>query len=77
MKTVTTRRFKTKCLEIMEEVSATGEPVMITKKGKRVAKLVHADAKSDDVFGCLSGVMKIVGDITKPVAEVDDWEALR
>jgi hypothetical protein len=76
MKTVTTRQFKTKCLEIMEDVSATGEPVMI-EKGKRVAKLVHADAKTDDVMGCLRGVLKIVGDVTKRVVELDDWEAVR
>ena len=50
---------------------------MITKRGRRVVKLVHPDAQTtDDVFGCLRGIIKIVGDITKPVVGPDDWEAL-
>ncbi len=50
---------------------------MIRRKGKRVAKLVHSDAQTDDIFGCLRGVIRIVGDITKPAVGPDDWEALR
>jgi prevent-host-death family protein len=78
MKTMTAARFKKNCSEILDEMSRSGEPVLITKKGKPIAKLVSADATtSDDVFGCLRGTLKIVGDITGPAVPLDDWEALR
>lgn len=32
--------FKAKCLAVMDEVAATGEAVVITKRGKPVARLV-------------------------------------
>jgi hypothetical protein len=39
---------------------------------------VAADATtSDDIFGCLRGVCKIVGDITGPAVPLEDWEALQ
>jgi antitoxin (DNA-binding transcriptional repressor) of toxin-antitoxin stability system len=35
----------------MDEVRSTREPVVITKKGRPVAKLVPADGQPDNVFG--------------------------
>jgi prevent-host-death family protein len=32
--------FKAKCLAVMDEVQASGEPVVLTKRGKPVARLV-------------------------------------
>ena len=40
MKTIKASEFKAKCLKIMDEVSLTGEAVVITKNGKAVTKLV-------------------------------------
>jgi hypothetical protein len=78
MKTMTAGRFKKNCLKVMHGLSLSREPVLITKKGKPIAKLVSADAKTtDDMFGCLRGVVKIVGDITGPVVPIGDWEVLR
>jgi antitoxin (DNA-binding transcriptional repressor) of toxin-antitoxin stability system len=78
MKTMTAGRFKKHCLKVMDDLSVSGEPVLITKKGKPIAKLVSADAKTtDDVFGCLRGKMKIVGDIIGPAVPLEDWEVLR
>jgi len=78
MKTMTAGRFQKNCLKLMDNFSTSSEPILITKKGRPIAKLVSADAKTtDDVFGCLRGVMKIVGDITSPAVPIEDWEALR
>jgi prevent-host-death family protein len=77
MKTMPAGQFKARCLKIMDEVRSTREPVVITKKGRPVAKLVPAEASSDDFLGKLAGVMKIVGDITQPIEEAETWEALR
>jgi prevent-host-death family protein len=78
MKTIRDKEFKARCLEVMDQVRATREPVVITKRGLPVAKLVHPDnGADDDIFGCLKGLFKIVGDIESPLVPVDDWEAIR
>ena len=79
MKRIPAGRFKTHCLSLMDEVQATREPVLITKRGRPVARLVPAEVpkKSDDIFGCLRGVIQISGDIESPVVPLQDWNALR
>jgi prevent-host-death family protein len=42
MKIIAAGQFKAHCLEIMDEVGSTREPVVITKRGRPVAKLVLA-----------------------------------
>jgi antitoxin (DNA-binding transcriptional repressor) of toxin-antitoxin stability system len=61
----------------MDDVQSTREPVVITKNGRPVAKLVPAVGDSDDFLGKLSSVMKIVGDITEPIEKPEAWDALR
>ncbi len=77
MKTMPAGKFKAQCLSVMDEVNATREPVVITKKGRPVAILVPAESEPKDVFGCLRGVMEIVGDVESPVIPLEDWESLR
>jgi len=77
MKTMPAGEFKARCLQIMNRVQKTREPLVITKRGKPVAKLVPADQTSTDIFGCLKGVVKIVGDIQAPVLPPEDWKTLR
>jgi prevent-host-death family protein len=40
MKTLAAGKFKDVCLQTLDEVAATRRPVVITKRGKPVAKLV-------------------------------------
>jgi antitoxin (DNA-binding transcriptional repressor) of toxin-antitoxin stability system len=63
--------------ELVSKVHATGEPVSITKCGQPFVKLLPAKKKADNIFGCLQGVIKIVGDIESPVVPPEDLEALR
>ncbi len=77
MKKIAAGKFKTHCLRVMEQVHATREPVLITKRGKPLAKLVPAEKITDDFIGSLEGVIKIVGDIESPVVPWEDWDALR
>ena len=74
MKQMPAGEFKTHCLTVMNDVLQTGEPVLITKHGKPVAKLVPPDQAVDDVFGFMAGKVKIVGDIVGPVTPLSDWE---
>jgi prevent-host-death family protein len=77
MKTIPAGQFKARCLKVMDDVQSTREPVIITKKGRPVAKLVPAEDPTDDFLGKLSGTMKIVGDITQPIEDPEAWDALR
>lgn len=77
MKTVPAGQFKARCLKLMDTVSQTREPLLITKKGRPVAKLVPADAHPRDVFGCMKGEVEILGDIISPATPIEDWEVLR
>ena len=74
MKEMPAGEFKARCLAVMDQVRESGEPVLITKHGKPVAKLVPAQKNGDDIFGYMAGKVKIVGDIVGPVTPPTDWE---
>jgi len=61
----------------MDEVERTREAITITKKGRPVTKLVPPDAPAKDVFGCLRGVMEVVGDVESPAIPAKDWKISR
>jgi prevent-host-death family protein len=66
--------FKTHCLELMDEVRDRHREIVITKRGKPVAKLVpFVEEKRPDIFGCMKGTVTILGDIVGPTGEV--WDA--
>jgi prevent-host-death family protein len=74
MKEMAAGEFKSRCLAVMDEVQQSGEPVLITKRGKPVAKLVAARKKSDQIFGYMTGKARIVGDIIHSVP-AEDWKS--
>lgn len=76
MKQMPAAEFKASCLAVMDNVQATGEPVVVTKRGVPVVKLVPAGGK-DDIFGFMAGEFRIVGDIESPVVPLDHWDVLR
>jgi prevent-host-death family protein len=75
MKQIAAGEFKARCLAIMDQVFESGEPVLITKHGRPVAKLLPAEKRIDDIFGYMSGKVKILGDIVGPVTPLEDWES--
>ncbi|PYX20265.1 MAG: type II toxin-antitoxin system prevent-host-death family antitoxin [Acidobacteria bacterium] len=77
MKTMPAGEFKARCLAVMEDVSKTREPVVITKRGKPVAKLVPAEKSERPFIGRLEGIVRITGNIESPIEPRDAWEALR
>jgi prevent-host-death family protein len=76
MRTMPAGEFKARCLRVMEDVRKYRTPVVITKKGRPVAKLVPHDAAATDVFGCMAGTARIVGDVEAPVLPADAWRAV-
>lgn len=77
MKKMPAGEFKARCLSVMESVRKTKEPVLITKRGRPVAKLVPADEAPQKFLGRLEGIVRIVGDIESPVVPTEAWSALR
>jgi prevent-host-death family protein len=75
MKTIAAAQFKARCLTLMDDVESTREPLVITKRGRPVAKLVPAENGKDDFIGSLKGVFKIAGDIESPAVPPEDWES--
>jgi prevent-host-death family protein len=73
MKEMAAGKFKNQCLAVMDTVQRTGEPVIVTKHGKPVVKLVPMRNSEDDFFDSLAGRAKVVGDIINTVP-LEDWE---
>ena len=77
MKKIAAAAFKAQCLTLMDQVRSTKQPLLITKRGKPVAKLVPVDTGQDDFIGRLKGVFRVVGDIESPVEPPEVWESAR
>jgi prevent-host-death family protein len=77
MKKMPAGEFKSRCLAVMDNVQKTKESVLITKRGRPVAKLVPVEESPREFLGRLEGLVKIVGDIETPIEPSDSWEASR
>jgi prevent-host-death family protein len=64
--------FKTHCLRLMDEVSATRAELVITKRGRPIARLIPVDEGLTDPFGTLRGSVVLHGDIVAP--DHDSWD---
>jgi prevent-host-death family protein len=73
MKKMAAGDFKVHCLAVMNEVQSKREAVLITKRGKPVAKLVPVDREKDDIFGFLKGKGKVLGDVVSPALTPEEW----
>lgn len=75
MESISVSQFKATCLECLRKVKATGQPVLITRRGEPVAQLVPPPPESlrPGWVGSAVGTGEILGDIVSPL-EVD-WEA--
>jgi prevent-host-death family protein len=50
MREITATQFKDRCLRLLDEVAETGEPLVITKRGRPVARLVPP-MRAEDLRG--------------------------
>ncbi len=69
-------QFRANCFKILDEVQQKHKEIIITKRGKPIAKLVHIIQKEDKdpLLGAMPGVIETMGDLTEPVADPDAWE---
>jgi prevent-host-death family protein len=73
MKKMAAGAFKANCLAVMDEVQAKRVTVVITKRGKPVAKLVPVNEEKDDIFGFLAGKGYVTGDVVSPALTLEEW----
>lgn len=65
--------FKSKCLAVMDQVQTRRQSVIITKRGKPVAKLVPVNSERDNFYDFMKGKGRILGDIVSPVIAEEEW----
>jgi prevent-host-death family protein len=85
VRTMAAGEFKAKCLKVIDEVGATGEPVLLTKRGKPVARIVPLEAitqteRLDAIFGSLRGMIDPASDLDSLVDSIipeEEWDQLK
>ncbi len=70
MKTIGAAKFKEQCLALLDHLGDDG--LVITKRGKPVARLLPYERRHAELIGSLSHKVKIRGDIFSTGVE---WEA--
>ena len=78
MERINASDFKARCLSILDRVRATGERVVILKRGQPVAELGPATqslARYPQLE--LKGTVTVVGDIVGPLVPEKHWESNR
>jgi prevent-host-death family protein len=72
---VAAAKFKSQCLALMDEVARKRREVVITKRGRPVARLVPVTGGAGAVFGRMRGTGRVRGDIVAPAP--GRWDAER
>jgi len=77
MKSIQISEFKTHALRILDTISKTKEPVVITRRGKPLAEVIPYMSKENSVRpGRLASALIFEKDIVSPRDE-EIWEACR
>jgi antitoxin (DNA-binding transcriptional repressor) of toxin-antitoxin stability system len=69
----------------MDEVQSTGQTVVITKRGKPVARIVPTEEPAakespEAIFGCLSHIFQPGTDLdnlVEPIIPLEEWDHLK
>lgn len=72
MKQIGAARFKEQCLSLLDSVDPDG--IVITKRGKPVARLIPFASDSASLIGSLAGKIEIKGEILSTGVK---WDAER
>ncbi len=77
MTTLTISTFKAHALEVVGKVASSHESIVITKRGKPIARVVpYQEADAKPVPGRLASALVFEKDIVSPLG-VEAWEAAR
>ncbi len=79
MRSMAVGEFKAKCLAVIEEVKTTGQPVLLTKRGKPVARVTSLDESPRDkksILGRLKQLGVLHGDIVSSEFSDKEWDRI-
>jgi len=65
--------FKAKCLQLMDQVNEEGIELVITKRGKPVAKLVPVDEPKPLGVGCMKGTITFKEGVDIVHSDPSEW----
>ena len=77
MKSIAVTAFKARCVSLLEDVARTGEPLLVTKRGKPLARVVASGECGARPQVSLAGTVTVVGDLIGPVLPASAWDAMR
>lgn len=75
IRTINVTEFRARFSKLIDDVTASGDEIIITKRGKPIARLIPFRARPESLFGIDKGNMRILGDIVEPLDV--EWEALQ
>jgi prevent-host-death family protein len=75
VKTITATEFKAKCLQLLDQVQQSGEDLVISKRGRPVARVVAE--KQAQPWLALRGKGRYQGDAHLPALPESEIDALR
>ena len=68
--------FKAKCIAVLREAQRSGEPLLVTRRGRPLARIEPIpEEASERRLGLFRGRMRIRGDLVHSTS-VDDWDML-
>jgi prevent-host-death family protein len=68
--------FKAKCLRLIDDVETKGDRIVITKRGRPVAKIEPVAPEKRPLRGMWKDKVEILGDIVY-FDTTEDWESAR
>lgn len=74
-RTIPASVFKATCLELMDDLAATGREIVVTKHGRPVVRVGPANVEPASPTGFMRGTIVRHGDLVSP--DNDSWAASR
>ena len=71
--TMPVSEFKAKCLRLLEDVETNGDRIVITKRGRPLARVERINAPKLRLRGTWKGLVEVKGDIVH--FSDNDWES--
>ncbi|MCL2449657.1 MAG: type II toxin-antitoxin system Phd/YefM family antitoxin [Polyangiaceae bacterium] len=78
MKSIAAGQFKATCLALIDEVAKTGEPIVVTKHGKPLARLVAVEAEEPrrSIFGSCKDMILYLAPTERLLSTGAVWDAV-
>ena len=70
--------FRATCLAALDRVRRTRKPVLVTRFGKPIARILPPPSSRDgEWLGAMQGDGEILDDLVTPAVDLPEWEVLK